>query len=67
MTIFVDTDELDFNDPQHSALENHSKRLIAIRLDPGLLTKLRKLAAKRKKSSQTLLHELLEEAVESAA
>ena len=47
--------------------KDHSKQLIAIRLDPGLLTKLRKLAAKRQKPYQTLLHELLEEAVEHAA
>ena len=47
--------------------KDHAKQLIAIRLDPGLLAKLRRLAAKRKKPYQTLLHELLEEAVESAA
>ena len=47
--------------------KDRAKQLIAIRLDPGLLAKLRRLAAKRKKPYQTLLHELLEEAVEHAA
>ena len=47
--------------------KDYAKQLIAIRLDPRLLTKLRRLATRRKKPYQTILHELLEEAVDSAA
>ena len=47
--------------------KDHAKQLIAIRLDPRLLAKLRRLATRRKKPYQTVLHELLEEAVDSAA
>ncbi len=45
----------------------HAKQLIAVRLDPRLLAKIRKLAAKKKKPYQTLLQELLEDAMEDAA
>lgn len=41
----------------------HAKRLIAIRIDPRLLGRLRKIARTRKKPYQTLIHELLEKAV----
>ena len=44
-----------------------AKQLIAIRLDPYLLGQLRKLAAKRKKPYQSLMHELLQNALEHAA
>ncbi|NGZ95254.1 MAG: hypothetical protein CV089_03815 [Nitrospira sp. WS110] len=44
-----------------------AKQLIAIRLSPKLLSRLRKLAAKRKKPYQTLIHELLEKAAAHAA
>ena len=44
-----------------------AKQLIAIRLDPKLLTAVRKLAAKKRKPYQTLMHELLESAVRKAA
>jgi predicted DNA binding CopG/RHH family protein len=37
-----------------------AKQLIAIRIDPKLLTQLRRLAAKQEKPYQTLIHELLE-------
>lgn len=47
--------------------KDNAKQLIAVRIDPRLLTKIRKLATKKKKPYQTLLHELLEEAVEEAA
>ena len=47
--------------------KDDAKQLIAIRLDPRLLAKLRRLATQRKKPYQTVLHELLEEAVDSAA
>ena len=43
------------------------KQLIAIRIDPALLMALRKLAAKKRKPYQSLLHELLESAVKKAA
>jgi predicted DNA binding CopG/RHH family protein len=44
-----------------------AKQLIAIRIDPRLLTELRKLAARQRKPYQTLVHELLEAAVSRAA
>ena len=43
------------------------KRLMAIRLSPSLIFDLRKLARKRKMAYQTLLHELLVEAVAKAS
>lgn len=43
------------------------KQMIALRIDPNLLSKLKKLAIKRKTPYQTLLHELLEEALRDAA
>jgi uncharacterized protein (DUF4415 family) len=45
----------------------HAKQLIAIRIDPQLLTQLRRLAARQRKPYQTLVHELLENAVKEAA
>jgi len=39
-----------------------AKQLIAIRIAPRLLAQLRRLAAKRDKPYQTLIHELLEQA-----
>jgi predicted DNA binding CopG/RHH family protein len=44
-----------------------AKQLIAFRVDPTLLAKLRKLAAKKGRPYQTLLHEILESAVKRAA
>ena len=44
-----------------------AKQLIAIRIAPDLLSKLRKLAAKQRQPYQTLLHELLEGAVKKRA
>ena len=44
-----------------------AKHLIAFRIAPGLLAKIRKLAAKRDTPYQTLLHEMLEDAVERKA
>lgn len=38
----------------------HAKQLIAIRIAPPLLARLRRLAAKQSKPYQTLIHELLE-------
>lgn len=43
------------------------KKLMAIRLSPKLIDDLRKLAKKKRKPYQTLLHQLLEEAVKRAA
>ena len=40
------------------------KLMIAIRLDPELLEKIRKLADKSKKGYQTLIHEILENYIE---
>lgn len=40
----------------------HAKRLIAIRIHPRLLARLRRLAARQDKPYQTLIHELLEKA-----
>jgi predicted DNA binding CopG/RHH family protein len=40
----------------------NAKQLIAIRIAPQLLARLRRLAAKRCKPYQTLIHELLERA-----
>ena len=42
-------------------------QLIAIRLDPRLLAKLRALAHKHKKPYQTFIHELLEQATKRVA
>ena len=39
-----------------------AKQLIAIRISPGLLAQLRRLAAEQGKPYQTLIHELLEKA-----
>jgi len=41
----------------------NAKRLIAIRIAPALLEKIVKLAAKKKRPYQTLMHEMLEAAV----
>ncbi len=43
------------------------RQLIAIRIDPLLLKRLRALAAKQDKPYQTLIHELLERAAKRAA
>jgi uncharacterized protein (DUF4415 family) len=44
-----------------------ARQLIAIRIDPYLLQRLRALAAKQKKPYQTFIHELLEQAARKAA
>src|SRR5947207_15469582 len=44
-----------------------AKQLIAFRVDPALLAKLRKLAAKKGRPYQTLIHEILESAIKKAA
>lgn len=45
----------------------NAKQLIAFRIEPALLAKLRKLAAKKGRPYQTLLHEIIESAVKKAA
>ena len=40
----------------------YAKQLIAIRVDPRLLARLRRLARSKQKPYQTLIHELLEKA-----
>jgi uncharacterized protein (DUF4415 family) len=44
-----------------------ARQLIAIRIDPLLLSRLRALAAKQKKPYQTYIHEILEQAAKRAA
>jgi len=44
-----------------------TRQLIAIRIDPLLLNRLRTLAAKQKKPYQTYIHEILERAAKRAA
>jgi uncharacterized protein (DUF4415 family) len=44
-----------------------AKQLIAIRISPRLLAKLRRQAAKLSKPCQTLMHQLLEKAASHAA
>ena len=46
---------------------NVVKQMIALRIDPKLLSQIRKLAKKKKIPYQTLLHQLLEDAVDEAA
>lgn len=68
-------DRIDFSDLAESTGEElrrarrvgrpksgNAKQLIAIRISPRLLARLRHLAAKRDKPYQTLIHELLEKA-----
>ena len=73
--------EIDFSDiPESTDEELHRARrvgrpktgrpprqLIAIRIDPLLLKRLRTLAAKQRKPYQSLIHELLERAARMAA
>ena len=44
----------------------HAKQLIAIRIDPRLLARLRRLARGRQKPYQTFIHELLDQAARKA-
>lgn len=68
--------EIDFSDiPESSDLElakarrvgrpstGRAKQLIALRIDPAVLSKLRELAAQRHKPYQTMLHEMIESAL----
>ena len=45
----------------------NAKHMIAIRIAPNLLSKIQKLASKNHKPYQTLMHELLEDAVDRKA
>jgi uncharacterized protein (DUF4415 family) len=71
---------IDFSDiPESTAAElkrarrvgrpksSHAKQLIAIRIDPRLLARLRRLARRRRKPYQTMIHELLERAANRPA
>src|SRR5208282_6267562 len=71
----IPDNEIDFSDiPESSDAElkrarrvgrprlPHAKQLIAIRVDPRLLERLRRLARSKQKPYQTLIHELLEKA-----
>jgi uncharacterized protein (DUF4415 family) len=70
---------IDFSDLPESANEElkrarrvgrpktgNAKQLIAIRISPRLLAQLRRLAAKRDKPYQTLIHEFLEKAARTS-
>jgi len=72
-------DRIDFSDLQESTDEElsrarrvgrpktgNAKQLIAIRISPRLLAQLRRLAVKRDKPYQTLIHELLEKAARNS-
>jgi predicted DNA binding CopG/RHH family protein len=72
--------EIDFSDiPESTASElkravrvgrpstGNAKQLIAIRISPALLSRVRKLADVSHKPYQTLLHELIEDAVDRKA
>jgi len=76
----ISDDKIDFSDiPESTDTElakarrvgrpstGRAKQLIAVRIDPVVLTKLRKLAAKKRRPYQTVLHEILESAVKKAA
>lgn len=45
----------------------HAKHLIAIRIAPALLSRIRRMAAKQDKPYQTLIHEMLERAAKKVA
>ena len=45
----------------------YAKHLIAIRISPVLLAKIRRMAAKQSKPYQTLIHEMLERAAKKVA
>ena len=72
--------DIDFSDiPESTAAElkkavrigrpvtGNAKQLIAFRIAPHLLSKIRKMAAKKETPYQSLLHELLEDAVNKRA
>jgi uncharacterized protein (DUF4415 family) len=48
-------------------VSGNAKRLIAIRIAPQLLRRLRRMAAKQSKPYQTLIHELLEKSARRVA
>jgi uncharacterized protein (DUF4415 family) len=72
--------EIDFSDVPPSTEEElrrarrvgrpvtgYAKHLIAIRISPTLLAKIRRMAAKQSKPYQTLIHEILEQAAKKVA
>lgn len=77
---YIPDDQIDFSDIPESTDEElsrarrvgrprtgNAKQLIAIRIAPSLLEKIVKLAAKKKRPYQTLMHEMLEAAVKHLA
>lgn len=69
---FSDIPELDQDDLSKARRvgrpkSDSPKQLIAMRIAPDLLLSLRKLAKRRKKPYQTLMHELLERAIKNVA
>jgi len=76
----IPNSEIDFSDiPESTDLElkkarrvgrpkkGSAKQLIAIRIDPALLSQIRRLAENQDKPYQTLIHEMLEKATKKAA
>ena len=76
----ISDDKIDFSDiPESTDTElakarrvgrpstGRAKQLIAVRVDPEVLSKLQKFAAKKRQPYQTVLHEILESAVKKAA
>ncbi|MEP6788153.1 MAG: hypothetical protein ABJB40_06970 [Acidobacteriota bacterium] len=76
----IDDRDIDFSDIPESTLDElksavrigrpstgNAKQMIAFRISPSLLSRIRKLAAKRETPYQTLLHELLEDAMDKRA
>jgi predicted DNA binding CopG/RHH family protein len=73
---YIPDSEIDFSDIPETTDEEfkrarrvgrpttgYAKQLIAIRISPRVLAKLRRLASKENKPYQTFIHELLEKAV----
>jgi len=74
--MYIPDNEIDFSDIPETTKEEfkrarrvgrpttgYAKQLIAIRIAPRVLAKLRRLASKQNKPYQTFIHELLEKAV----
>jgi hypothetical protein len=65
--IFLNPRTRSFNELAEWDDQEQDRQLIAIRIDPFLLKRLRALAAKQKKPYQTFIHEILELAARRAA
>ena len=77
---YMPDSEIDFSDIPESTPEElkrarrvgrpttgYAKHLIAIRISPALLAKIRRIAARQDKPYQTLIHEMLERAARRVA